>query len=187
MLQLSRMESGGITPDLSETDIVVMAQSMTLAQERLFAQKGLKLMFKDDTPRGECFAEVDRDLIHQAIINLMSNAMRYTPEGGWVVVGVSQDRNDVLISVEDTGIGIAKEDINRVFSRFWRSDASRVRESGGLGVGLSVTKEIVDKHHGFISVDSELGRGTVFTLHIPREQHRLKIEDKKILNKSNKN
>ena len=71
-----------------------------------------------------------------------------------------------------TGIGIAKEDLARVFSRFWRSDASRERASGGLGVGLSVTKEIIDRHHGYISVESELGKGTTFVLHIPREQER---------------
>ena len=176
MLQLSRMESGNIQANLEPTEVVGMAKALVLSQERMFAEKGLKLKFNDDTSKHECYADVDRDLIHQAIINLMSNAMRYTPEGGWVVVSVAQDRNDVLISVEDTGIGIAKEDINRVFSRFWRSDASRVRESGGLGVGLSVTKEILDKHHGFISVDSELGRGTVFTLHIPRE-HRQLLKD----------
>jgi signal transduction histidine kinase len=83
------------------------------------------------------------------------------------VVRVARDRRNVLLSVQDTGMGIAKEDIPRVFSRFWRSDASREREAGGLGVGLSLTKEIVDRHNGTISVDSEEGVGTTFTLHIP--------------------
>ena len=80
-----------------------------------------------------------------------------------------EGRSYMQISVRDTGIGIAKEDIPRVFSRFWRSDASRERVSGGLGVGLALTKEIVDKHNGSISVESELGKGTTFTLHIPLE------------------
>ena len=71
------------------------------------------------------------------------------------------------ISVKDTGIGIAKEDIPRVFSRFWRSDASRERVAGGLGVGLSLTKEIIDRHNGTIKVDSEEGVGTTFTLVLP--------------------
>ena len=100
-------------------------------------------------------------------MNLMSNALRYTPEGGSVEVRVARDRRNVLISVSDTGIGIAKEDIPRVFSRFWRSEASREREAGGLGVGLALTKEIVDRHNGTISVDSEEGVGTTFTLHLP--------------------
>ena len=111
-------------------------------------------------------------MIRQALINLMSNALRYTPENGWVVVSLAQEGREVVVSVSDTGIGIAKEDLARVFSRFWRSDASRERESGGLGVGLAVTKEIIDRHHGFICVESELGKGTKFTLHIPRDQGR---------------
>ena len=72
-----------------------------------------------------------------------------------------------LLSVQDTGMGIAKEDVSRVFSRFWRSDASRERVSGGLGVGLALTKEIVGRHNGAIDVESELGKGTTFTIRIP--------------------
>ena len=78
----------------------------------------------------------------------------------------------MIESVQDTGIGIAKEDIPQTFSRFWRSDVSRERVSGGLGVGLSITKEIVDRHNGTISVKSELGRGTTFTLRIPQNRGR---------------
>ena len=132
----------------------------------------LRLKLDVKTNRRELFCEVDRDMIRQAIINLMSNALRYTPEDGYVVVSVAQEGRDVLVAVADTGIGIAKEDLARVFSRFWRSDASRERVSGGLGVGLAVTKEIIDRHHGFIGVESELGKGTKFTLHIPRVQER---------------
>ena len=100
----------------------------------------------------------------------MSNAMRYTSHDGWIVVKVANDRKDVSITVRDTGIGIAEEDIPRVFSRFWRSEASRERVSGGLGVGLAITKEIVDQHNGTISVESELGKGTAFTIRLPLER-----------------
>ena len=103
-------------------------------------------------------------MITQCVINLMSNAMRYTPEGGWVVVSVLSDRKHVSIAVSDTGIGIAKDDLSRIFGRFCRA-----REAGGLGVGLAVTKQIVERHHGYISVESELGKGTTFTIHLPRE------------------
>ena len=89
-----------------------------------------------------------------------------------MVISIERERTDALISVRDTGIGIAKEDISRVFSRFWRSDASRERVSGGLGVGLSLTKEIADRHNGSITVESELGKGTTFTLRIPLTQTR---------------
>ena len=117
-------------------------------------------------------ADIDPDLIREAVVNLMSNAMRYTDEDGWVTVTVRQDKSDVLIAVQDTGIGIAKEDIPQTFSRFWRSDVSRERVSGGLGVGLSLTKEIVDKHNGTILVESELGKGTTFALRIPQNRGR---------------
>jgi signal transduction histidine kinase len=175
MLQLSRIENGTTPFKPERTDMVGLARGIVSSQEQLFADQNLRLRFVVDSPRKELFAEVDRDMVRQAIINLMSNAMRYTPENGWVVVSVGADRGDVLVSVADTGIGIAKEDLSRVFSRFWRSDASRERVSGGLGVGLSVTKEIVDRHHGFISVESELNKGTTFTIHLPRD-HRTKAQ-----------
>jgi signal transduction histidine kinase len=170
MLQLSRMENGSTRFEPEETDVVWLVRSIVESQEQLFADRELKLRFSDETGHKDCRAEMDADMIRQAVVNIMSNALRYTPEGGWVVVSVCQDRSDVLISVSDTGIGIAREDLNRVFSRFWRSDASRERESGGLGVGLALTKEIIDRHHGYVRVDSELGHGTTFTLYIPHVQ-----------------
>ena len=172
MLQLSRIENGTTKFNPEKTDIIGLVRSVVEAQEQLFADRGLRLKFDVQTQRRELYCEVDRDMIRQCVINLMSNALRYTPEDGYVVVSVGQEGRDVLVSVTDTGIGIAKEDLARVFSRFWRSDASRERESGGLGVGLSLTKEIIDRHHGFIGVESELGKGTKFTLHIPRTQEK---------------
>lgn len=172
MLQLSRIENGTTKFNPEKTDMIRLVRSVVEAQEQLFADRGLRLKLDVKTNRRELFCEVDRDMIRQALINLMSNALRYTPEEGYVVVSVAQEGRDVLIAVADTGIGIAKEDLARVFSRFWRSDASRERESGGLGVGLAVTKEIIDRHHGFIGVESELGKGTKFTLHIPRVQEK---------------
>lgn len=170
MLQLSRIENGTTPFKVERTDMVGLVRSIVASQEQLFADRGLRLRLDVNTPRKELFCDVDRDMMRQAVINLLSNAMRYTPSGGWVVVQISQEGKEVAIAVSDTGMGIAKEDLARVFSRFWRSDASRERESGGLGVGLAVTKEIIDRHRGFIGVESELGNGTKFTLHIPREQ-----------------
>ena len=167
MLHLSRIENGKGSLKLEHTDMIYLVKSLVNSQHQLFHEKGLHLRFIDETRYEECYADVDPDLIREAIVNLMSNAMRYTPSGGWVLVRIAYERPDVFISVQDTGIGIAKEDIPRTFSRFWRSDVSREMESGGLGVGLSLTKEIVDRHNGNISVESELGKGTTFTLRIP--------------------
>ena len=177
MLKLSRLENGTTELKVERTDLVYLVKSLVSSQHQLFHERGLHLRFVDETPHGELFADVDADLLREAIVNLMSNAMRYTNSDGWVKVSLKQDRSDVLISVQDTGIGIAKEDIPQTFARFWRSDVSRERVSGGLGVGLAITKEIVDRHNGTILVESELGRGTTFTLRIPQRQAR-KSQDK---------
>ena len=169
MLDLSRMENRTAPLNLEPVDVVALTRNIVASQEQLFVQRDLRLRFADETGGRGATIEIDPDMITQAIINLLSNAMRYTPEGGWVVAKVMLDRRNVLISVADTGIGIAKEDLSRIFGRFWRADASRAREAGGLGVGLAVTKQIIERHHGFISVESELGKGTTFTIHLPRE------------------
>lgn len=170
MLDLSRMENHTAPMNIEAVDMVELVRGIVNAQEPLFHERDLRLRFADETQGKMPFIKVDPDMIMQCVINLMSNAMRYTPEGGWVIVTVGLDRKHLTISVSDTGIGIAKEDLSRIFGRFWRADASRAREAGGLGVGLAVTKQIVERHHGFISVESELEKGTTFTIHLPREQ-----------------
>ena len=170
MLDLSRMENHTAPMNIEAVDMVELVRGIVNAQEPLFHERDLRLRFADETQGKMPFIKVDPDMITQCVINLMSNAMRYTPEGGWVIVTVGLDRTHLTISVSDTGIGIAKEDLSRIFGRFWRADASRAREAGGLGVGLAVTKQIVERHHGFISVESELEKGTTFTIHLPREQ-----------------
>ena len=177
MAMLATVEAmqDGVYPTDDEHLETVASETRRLARlvqqmlDRLFADRDLRLRFADETQGHDDVVEADPDMITQCVINLMSNAMRYTPEGGWVVVSVLSDRRHVSIAVSDTGIGIAKDDLSRIFGRFWRADASRAREAGGLGVGLAVTKQIVERHHGYISVESELGKGTTFTIHLPRE------------------
>ena len=172
MLHLSRIENGKGSLKVERTDMVYLVRSLVSAQHQLFHEKGLHLRFANESGRDELYADVDPDLIREALINLMSNAMRYTSSDGWVLVTVAYDRPEVIISVQDTGIGIAKEDVSRIFTRFWRSDASRERVSGGLGVGLAITKEIIDQHNGTILVESEQGKGTTFSIRIPQDRNR---------------
>lgn len=109
----------------------------------------------------------DADMIRQATANLISNAVRYTPEGGTITVSVSSHEGMCAIAVRDTGIGLSPDEAKMVFSRFWRADAGRTRESGGLGIGLSVVKEIVDRHNGYVDVEGEKGVGACFTINLP--------------------
>ena len=89
------------------------------------------------------------------------------PEGGTVTIIAKEQNGDFLFSVQDTGMGIAPEDVNKIFDRFYRTDRSRDRESGGSGLGLAITKALVDAHGGWIKVDSQLNAGTTFTIMLP--------------------
>ena len=174
MLRLSRMENGKTPIHMRRSDVVALASDLVVVHTQLFQDNGIDLVFENNTGHRSYMATIDPDLIREAMANLISNALRYTSDGGTVWVRVGRDRRNVLLSVQDTGMGIAKEDIPRVFSRFWRSDASRERVAGGLGVGLALTKEIVDRHNGTIWVDSQEGVGTTFTLRLPISHRREK-------------
>jgi two-component system OmpR family sensor kinase/two-component system sensor histidine kinase BaeS len=109
----------------------------------------------------------DRRRIAQVLGNLLSNALRHTPEGGCVTLSATQDEEAITVTVADTGMGIRSEDMPYVFERFWRGDASRSRTSGGTGLGLAIAKQLVEMHGGAIGVDSTLGKGTVFWFAVP--------------------
>ena len=115
----------------------------------------------------KCEIEVDKDKISGAIINLISNALRYTENGGSINIKTFVKEEHLFIEVEDTGIGIAKEDIPYVFERFYRTDESRARVTGGAGIGLSITLAIVEAHNGMVYVESELGKGSKFIIELP--------------------
>jgi two-component system sensor histidine kinase VicK len=116
------------------------------------------------------FITGDRERIEQVIINIISNAIKYTPENGTISLVAKRRDGKIIISVTDNGIGIPKEDLPRLFERFYRVDKARSRERGGTGLGLAIAKEIVDAHHGTIEVESELDHGTTMTIILPCEQ-----------------
>ncbi len=121
-------------------------------------------------PDAPVLLAVDRHRIKEMLLNIVTNAIKYTPPGGNIALSLEQDEEAVTISVRDTGIGIAAGDLPHIFERFWRADAARSRtgERPGVGLGLAITKWIVEAHGGSISVQSRPGRGSVFTVRLPK-------------------
>lgn len=111
--------------------------------------------------------ELDKDRYIQILLNILNNALQYTPEGKSVTVELSEEKKTLLVRVKDEGEGIPKKDLPYIFERFYRTDKSRTRKTGGLGVGLAIVKELVEAHHGSISVESEAGKGSTFTCRFP--------------------
>ena len=111
--------------------------------------------------------EGDREQIRQLVVILVDNALRYTPEGGSVAVIVGKAGSDVLLEVRDTGIGIPRDAQEHVFERFYRADEARNRDSGGAGLGLAIAKQLVEDHDGKITVESEVGSGSTFSVRVP--------------------
>ncbi len=122
----------------------------------------------------ECFVtadvppvQADKDGIERVIINIISNSVKYTPDGGKISIYVGYVHNDAYVKIKDSGIGIPKEDIDKIFERFYRVDKARSRKLGGTGLGLSIAKEIIEQNKGSINVKSTLGKGTEVVIRIP--------------------
>jgi signal transduction histidine kinase len=121
-------------------------------------------------PEGPVLLQVDKHRIRELMLNLVTNAIKYTPAGGLVGLSLTELDGAVTLTVSDTGVGIAPGDLPHIFDRFWRADPARSRtgERAGTGLGLAITKWIAEAHGGSITVQSRPGRGTVFTVHLPR-------------------
>lgn len=164
LLSLSRLENRSTPMKEEVVDVGELISSIVATHEAFVADSGLTLTYEMEK---NVLVKGDADMIRQATANLISNAVRYTPEGGHITVKVSRGDIMAAISVRDTGIGLTPEECKMVFSRFWRADAGRARASGGLGIGLAVVKEIVDRHRGWVQVEGKKDEGACFTIHIP--------------------
>ncbi len=176
LLKLSRLENRANAMKQEIVDVGELISSIVSTHEAFVADSGLTLEYE-----AEAGVRVlgDADMIRQATANLISNAVRYTPEGGHIAVRVKRGDLMASIAVQDTGIGLSPEEAKMVFSRFWRADEGRNRASGGLGIGLSVVKEIVDRHGGWVQVEGQKGQGACFTIHIPLyDEARAKEEER---------
>jgi signal transduction histidine kinase len=165
LMLLARTDSGKETLDCVPVDACTIVRGAAEQGERLARNHGVE--FSIDLPASPVPVQADAEALRRALLILMDNAAKYTPRGGAVRVALSRINGFAIASVSDSGIGIGPEDIPHVFDRFWRTDKARSREQVGAGLGLSIAKWIIDVHGGSISIESELGKGSVFTIHLP--------------------
>lgn len=163
--RLARYEGENLILNKTAFDVSELIQHIVNNFETDFANKGIEISFHGIEEE----ITADKDKISQVVVNLVSNALKYTPEGGSVEIGVKDSANKTEISVMDTGMGIPHEDLPHIFERFYRADKSRNRMTGGSGIGLAIAKAIVDAHKGNIMVQSELKKGSEFIVILPKQ------------------
>lgn len=129
-----------------------------------------------DYPINSVWIEIDTDKMTQVIDNILNNAIKYSPDGGKITVSMKTTDDQMILSISDQGLGIPKEDLPKIFDRFYRVDKARSRAQGGTGLGLAIAKEIVKQHKGFIWAKSEYGKGSTFTIVLPYDKDAVKEE-----------
>lgn len=162
---LTKYESENLILNKTKFNIAEVIKNIVLNFENEFINKGVNLIFNEK----DAIILADKDKMSQVIINLLSNALKYTQNGDEIYIHIDEDREHTLISVKDTGIGISEKDLPYIFERFYRADESRNRKTGGAGIGLTIAKAIVDAHGGKISVESKFGEWTEFIVKILNE------------------
>jgi len=166
LLTLSQADMGALNLKREKVDVSQLGREVWEDLIRLAQEKGVELNFVDD---GLPAVQGDPLRLRQLILNLVENGIKYTPRGGHVELKVRSDRERGIAEIEvaDTGIGMVEKDVDRIFDRFFRVDEARSRQTGGTGLGLSICQSIAEAHGGEISVRSELGQGSTFTVTIP--------------------
>jgi two-component system, OmpR family, sensor histidine kinase SenX3 len=168
LLDLARLESAeGIrNPQVVDARSILM---VVLSRLRPTARrKNIALSWKRSGKADLYNVRGDETQLTSMFSNLVENAVKYTPPGGRVEVTGHSDENEVAISISDTGIGIPEKNLARIFERFYRVDKARSKETGGTGLGLSIVRHIAENHGGHVTVESTLGKGSTFTVYLPR-------------------
>ena len=168
LLAVARAEAGELKLTVGPVSVGQVVHHVREALAPM-ARRQRKVVLMERMPAGALpLVLADGDRLAQVMMNLVRNAVAYTPEGGLVSIEAATERPDrVALTVADTGIGIPRDDLDRVFDRFYRSDASRTRSTGGFGLGLSIARDLVEAMGGTITVESEVGSGSRFTVHLP--------------------
>jgi two-component system, OmpR family, phosphate regulon sensor histidine kinase PhoR len=165
LLDLSKIESGTAQLLLDDVDLVRLARA-TAERLRLFAERQ-NLRIDMDVPERVSPVRGDEDRLGQVLVNLLHNAVKFSPNGGAIVVGVRDEGVEIRVWVRDPGMGVPRADLARIFERFYKVDRARVRGRGGTGLGLSIARHVVESHGGRIWVESEEGSGSTFIFTVP--------------------
>lgn len=166
LLQLSRLDNSQEIINTKETNVVLLID-MAVTKVELVAKEKNQQLNKLYEKSADIRINADRDRFEQVILNVLSNSIKYTNEGGRIDVDVFEDSGNARIVVQDNGIGISEESLPRIFERFYRVDKARSRAMGGTGLGLAITKQIVEGHGGTITAESQEGKGTKMIIEVP--------------------
>jgi len=160
---LARYEAENMSLEKENFDISELINNVVTSFENEFRSRRIDLLAN----YSEQNINADKDKVSQILVNIISNSLKYTPDGGKIEITVTGGEKDVQISIKDSGIGIAPSDLPYIFERFYRADKSRSRASGGSGIGLAIVKSLVEAHGGTITVKSEMGMGSEFFVLLP--------------------
>ena len=177
LLSLSRIDNETSQLDIELTNFTAFITFILNRFDKIKSQS------QEDTKKYELireypitpiWVEIDTDKMTQVIDNILNNAIKYSPDGGKIKVGMKTTDAQLIISISDEGLGIPKKDLPRIFDRFYRVDKARSRAQGGTGLGLAIAKEIIKQHKGFIWAKSEYGKGSTFTIVLPYDKDAIK-------------
>lgn len=174
LLTLTKLDAETDTLEVKNVSVNTLVERINRS---LKPQADIKNITTTVKEYNEVYAEIDLSKMWQVIYNITDNAIKYTQTGGLVITTLKDEGDFCRIEIQDNGIGIPKEHLDKIFDRFYRVDKARSRESGGTGLGLSIVKDMVELHKGKILVDSKEGEGTVFILILPKKQHVEKEEE----------
>ncbi|MEJ2617189.1 MAG: ATP-binding protein, partial [Ignavibacteriaceae bacterium] len=174
-MDLSKLEEGKMKLEVVEQDIIALIKGIVLSFASLAERK--RITFRFNTIEESLNVYIDKDKVEKILINLLSNAFKFTPEGELIELKVGKNEGYVDISVQDSGIGIPEEKMSKIFDRFYQVNSGHKREHEGTGIGLALSKELIEIHRGKIEVESEEGKGTTITISIPLDKKHYTAEE----------
>ena len=168
LLDLARLESEERPEYPNLVDVRGVLMTVLVRMRRVARRKNIALQWKRFGKAAQYTVRGDETQLISMFTNLVDNAINYTPPGGRVEVTGGMEGSEIVIEIADTGIGIPEGKLSRIFERFYRVDKARSKATGGTGLGLSIVKHVAENHGGRVTVESTLGEGSVFTVHLPR-------------------